>query len=112
MKLYRLFIPKKYNNGKEIESEKILTITKGIEKKFGSYSINPHATLPIIQGKWLDQASKKTYEDELFCVELFVEDTFDNCNWLKSFTEIARQELNQKELFVLCQNAELIKFEK
>lgn len=44
-------------------------------------------------------------------VELFVGDTFNNQKWLKFFSEHARQLLKQKEMFVMCHNAELVRLD-
>ena len=41
MKLYRLFIPKRFNNGKAIPSNKILKIAEEIREKFVGYSFDP-----------------------------------------------------------------------
>lgn len=110
MKLYRIFLPKKYNNGKKIPDKKFREIADQLMKKFKTYSFHPHAQLPLIEGEWVGELGK-IYKDECFCIEIFVQDTFDNQKWLKSFTEIVRQLLKQTELFVLCQNAEQVKFE-
>ena len=52
MKLYRIFIPKRFNDGKKIPSNKILKIAEEIREKFGAYSFDPYGRLPIIQGVW------------------------------------------------------------
>lgn len=108
VKLYRIFLPKYYNNSNLIEPKKIRKITEQIQEKFGAYSLNPFARLPIIEGIWTSD-TKKVYSDTLYCVELFVEDTFNNQSWLKAFKEMARQELQQEELFVIVQNAEILR---
>lgn len=41
MKLYRLFLPKRFNNGKLIPSSKMLKIAEEIREKFGAYSFDP-----------------------------------------------------------------------
>ena len=41
-------------------------------------------------------------------IEIFVEDTFDNKNWLKTYKEMIRQDLKQKEIFVIEMNAEML----
>ena len=109
MKLYRIFIPKNYNNGKPIESKKIRKVTEGIQERFGGYSLNPFASLPIIQGVWTSDETNKIYSEPQYMIELFVEDTFDNQKWLKSFKEMTRQELQQEEIFVIVQDAEILK---
>ncbi len=109
MKLYRIFIPKQYNDGKKIEPKKIRKLTEMVRERFGAYSINPFAMLPFIQGVWTSEETHKLYTEPMFMIELFVEDTFKNQRWLKSFKERARQELDQEELFVISQNAEILK---
>jgi len=41
-------------------------------------------------------------------VDLFVEDTLDIQKWFKAQKELWRQELEQEELFIIVQNAEII----
>ena len=107
MKLYRIFIPKKFNDGKLIPTKKILKIAEDIREKFGAYSLDPYGRLPIIQGIWTSN-NKRKYEDEMNILDLFVEDTFDIQKWFKAKKEIWRQELDQEELFIIVQNAEII----
>lgn len=108
MKLYRLFLPKFYNDGRDIPKNKILKITQQIREKFGSFSVNPFATLPIIQGTWTSP-TKKQFEESMFLIEIFLEDTFNNMKWIISFKELIRQDLEQEEIFLICQDAELVK---
>jgi len=107
MKLYRLFLPKRFNNGKLIPTNKILKIAEEIREKFGAYSLDPWGRLPIIQGVWTSNKQKR-YEEEMNILDLFVEDTFDIQKWFKAKKEIWRQELEQEELFIIVQNAEII----
>ena len=107
MKLYRLFIPKRFNDGKKIPSNKILKIAEEIREKFGAYSLDPFGRLPIIQGVWTSE-DKKKYQEEMNILDLFVEDTFNIKKWFKAKREIWRQELEQEELFIIVQDAEII----
>ena len=108
MKLYRIFIPKCYNDGNKIETKKIRKVLGEIREHFGAYSLNPLATLPLIEGIWTSDTIDKIYKEQVFMVELFLQDTFDNQKWLKSFKEIVRQELKQEEIFIIVQDAEII----
>ncbi len=107
MKLYRIFLPKRFNDGKNIPTNKILKIAEEIREKFGAYSIDPYGRLPIIQGVWTSDKKRK-YEDEMNILDLFVEDTFNIQKWFRAKKEIWRQELEQEELFIIVQNAEII----
>jgi len=108
MKLYRIFIPKYYNDETKIEIGKIRKITDQIKDRFGSYSMNPFARLPLIEGVWTSDKTGKTYTEQMFMAELFLEDTFKNKSWLKAFREIVKQELKQEEIFIIVQDAEII----
>lgn len=107
MKLYRIFLPKKFNDGKPIPTDSILKIAEEIREKFGGYSLDPFGRLPIIQGVWTDSDNRK-YEEEMNLLDLFVEDTFNIQKWFRAKREIWRQELQQKELFIIVQNAEIV----
>ena len=85
MKLYRLFLPQTYNDGKSIPNEIIFKITEKIRDRFGAYSLNPHATLPIIEGTWTSPTTKKRFTETMTLIEIFLEDTHKNKEWIKAF---------------------------
>jgi len=66
MKLYKIFIPKFYNDGKRIEINKIRKIAEDIRMKFGAYSANPYANFPIIEGTWTSDTTQKFIEISYF----------------------------------------------
>ncbi len=107
MKLYRIFIPKKYNNGTLIPVEKTTKILNEVEDKFGGYSVEPFGRMPLI-GVWNDNKDKKRYVDEIQILELFIEDTIKNKKWFIAKKELWKQELEQEELFIMVQDAEII----
>ncbi len=107
MKLYRIFIPKTYDTKTKIPMKEIQKIAEEIEDRFGAYSLEPFAHLPVIQGCWKDGESLK-YEEEHFLFELFVEDTFESKKWLIAYKEMIKQKLKQKEIFILEMNAEIV----
>lgn len=107
MKLYRVYIPKYFNDGSPIPTEILFTISNEIKEKFGGYSLNHFGRLPVIQGLWTS-TEKKIYPEEMSVIELFVEDTFDTQKWFKVQKERWRQVLRQEELFVIVQDAEII----
>ena len=107
MKLYRIFLPKRHSNGEPVPLPKIRKVTENIRERFGAYSLNPFAKLPVIQGVWTDDKSR-IYTEPMYVIELFIEDTFDNKRWMAAFKEMIRQELEQKELFIIAQDAEIL----
>ncbi len=107
MKLFRIFLPKTYNDKKKIPIKIIEKIALEIQDRFGGYSLDHFAHLPVIQGSWKDGDGLK-YEEEHFLLELFVEDTFDNKKWISTYKEMIRQKLKQKEIFILEINAETV----
>ena len=107
MKLYRIFIPNTYNDKTKIPMKIIQEIAEQIEERFGAYSLDPFAHLPVIQGFWKDSDRLK-YEEEHFLLELFTEDTFENRKWITAYKEMIRQKLKQKEIFIMEINAEVL----
>ncbi len=107
MKLYRIYLPKLFNDKKPVPEEILFTILKTIREKFGGYSLDPSGRLPVIQGAWTS-SEQKVYVDEMSVIELFVEDTFDTQKWFKTQKEIWRELLQQEELFIIVQDAEII----
>ena len=107
MKLYSIFLPKNYNNKKPIQTKKIRRITKEIREKFGSYSADPHAKLPIIEGTWTSE-TKKLFNETMTAVQVFTEDTYKTQRWFKAKKETWAQELDQEVLFIIEQHAEIL----
>ncbi|MEK6832451.1 MAG: hypothetical protein AABY32_00250 [Nanoarchaeota archaeon] len=107
MKLYRIFIPKTFNDKTKIPFKKIQKIAEEIEERFGAYSLDPFVHLPVVQGSWKGSGGLK-YEEEHFLFELFLEDTFENKKWITAYKEMIRQNLEQKEIFILEINAEVV----
>jgi len=107
MKLYRIFIPKTFNDKKKIPIKIIQDIAEKIQERFGGYSLDPFAHLPVIQGSWQGSEGLK-YEEYHFLLELFTEDTFENKKWISAYKEMIRQDLKQKEIFILEMNAEVV----
>jgi len=107
MKLYRIFLPKFFNDGQEIPEEIISKIAEEIREKFGGYTLDPHARMPIIEGFWKSE-DNENYKEEMYLIDLFVEDTFDTKKWFKAQGELWRQKLKQKKLFIITQYAEVI----
>lgn len=108
LKLYRIFIPKYYNDGSEIESDKIKNFSDIIANHFGAYTFNPESVLPLLEGTWMSDNSNAYYTDKIYCIELFCEDTRKNTKWMGNFKTKAEKEFEQEEIFILVQNAEKI----
>ncbi len=107
MKLYKIFIPKKYHDGTAIPLEKTTKILNEVEEKFGGYTVDPFGRMPLI-GVWNNLKSKQRYIDEVQIMELFVEDTMDIKKWFSANKELWRQLLGQEEFLIIVQDAEII----
>ncbi len=107
MKLYRIFIPKKYNDGTIIPIEKTTKILNEVEERFGGYTIDPFGRMPLI-GIWNNSKNKQRYTDEIQILELFVEDTMDIKKWFAASKELWKQHLKQEEFLIIVQDAEII----
>ncbi len=112
MKLYRIYLPKYYSKldgslGEKVDIKELRKITKEIQDKFHGCSYNPRATLPFIQGMW-EGKEKQVYKEPMFLVELFIEDTFKNQEWIQAKKILWKLELKQEELFIIVQNADIV----
>lgn len=101
MKLYRIFLPKVYNDGSSIEDSKLRKISKQIRDKFDGYSANPETVFPIWEGAWVDERHNRAYLEPVICIELFTQDTFDNQSWIRSQTEVYFSYLPITNIFIL-----------
>jgi len=107
MKQYNIYIPKFYNDGKEIPKEKIAKILNEIIEKFGLSSYQEDAKMPLIQGMWTSKEGKR-YSDKVSIVCLILEDRMDYQKWFTAKAEIWRQELEQEEFLIVVNYAEVI----
>lgn len=108
MKCYHVYLPIIYNDGKEIEPEKLDNITEKIEKRFKGCSIYPKVKPPIVQGIWIERETQKRFEDKIVMVEIIVEDTEKNYKWFKKLKNKIIEELKQKEIFIVSYNVDII----
>ena len=84
----------------------IQTIVERFGDRFGGYTFDT-SYLPIIEGFWENKDAIQ-YEEKHFLLELFIEDTFDNKKWIKVQKEKIKKELEQKEIFIMEINAEIL----
>lgn len=78
-----------------------------LKKDLAVITLDPFGRLPLI-GVWNDSKNKERYVDEVQILELFVEDTIDIKRWITASKELWRQKLEQAELFIMVQDAEII----
>jgi len=107
MKLYSIYLPKTYNSKKPIPTKKIRKITEEVREKFGEYSIDPYAKLPLIEGIWTSE-TKRLFRESMYMIQIFTQDTYDTQKWIKAMKEVWRQALDQKVLFIIEQHAEIL----
>lgn len=107
MKSYSIYIPKFYNDGKEIPKSKISPILNAIIQKFGVSTFQENAKRPLIEGVWTSKKGKR-YSDKVSVINLILEDRNEYNKWFTSMAEIWRQELKQEEFLIVVQYAEVI----
>lgn len=107
MKLYNIYIPKHYNDGKKIPKEVIDEIIGEIDKKFKKYTFQEKAKLPLVQGIWTSPKGKR-YSDKVYLLYLIIEGTTKDKIWLTKKANKWCKKLDQEEFLIVEQYAEVI----
>jgi hypothetical protein len=94
---YEILLPLKYNDGRDIEPDKLLQTKKELAQKFGALSVDPHS----IQGLWTHQGI--AYEDVLvkFIVDV-EEDTPQVEAFFRGFKETLKARFQQLDIWIVA----------
>jgi len=106
LKIYRVFIPLTYPDGKDVENEKLHKYRLNIKNKFNAYT-QTSIESPI-KGEWYNKKKSGFDDDELFTIEIVVKNTSNNRRWFKNLKKELMKDLKQEDIFILCQNVEII----
>ena len=108
MKLYNIYFPKFYNDGKEVPEKVMADILNEIIVKFGKASYQKNVKLPLIQGTWTSKDGK-LYSEEVSLLCLVIENKLSHVKWFIEKAEEWREKLDQEEFFIVVQYADVIR---
>jgi len=104
MKKYEIYLPLKYNDGTEVEPEKLKQIRERLVAVFGAITVSP-LTAPF-QGTW--RYGGVEFVDEIIRFEIITEQDFQSNVFFKNFKKKLKRTLRQFDILITVQNIETI----
>ncbi len=104
MKKYELYLPLKYNDGTEVEPEKLKQIRERLVAVFGAVTVSPLAA--PFQGTW--QYGGVEFVDDIIRFEIITEQDFQSNLFFKSFKKELKRTLRQFEILITVQEIETL----
>jgi len=104
MKKYEIYLPLKYNDGKEIEAEKIKRIREELISVFGALTVSS-LSAPY-QGSW--KYGGVTFIDDIIKLEVVTTDDRKARHFFKGFKERLKRLLKQIDILITVQDIRTI----
>ncbi len=104
MKRYEIYLPLKYNNGKEIEPEKIKRIREQLIAVFGALTVSS-LSAPY-QGSW--RYGGVTFIDDIIKIEIITTEDKKAERFFKDFKEQLKRFLKQIDILITVQDIRII----
>jgi hypothetical protein len=104
MKKYEIYLPLKYNDGTEIEPEKLKQIRERLVAVFGAITVSS-LTAPF-QGTW--RYGGVEFVDDIIRFEIITEQDFRANLFFKNFKQQLKRTLRQFDILITVQNIETI----
>ncbi len=104
MKKYEIYLPLKYNNGKEIEPVKIKRIREELISVFGAPTVSS-LSAPY-QGNW--KYGGVEFIDDIIKIEIITGDDRKTQKFFKDFKERLKQDLRQIDFLITVQDIRTI----
>ena len=104
MRRYEIYLPLKYNNGKEIESEKIKQIREELIGRFGAITVSSRSS--PYQGTW--KYGGVQYIDDIIKIEVVTSSDKITKKFLKDFKERVKKSLRQKDILITTHGIQVI----
>src|SRR6266404_6723406 len=96
MRKYEIYLPLKYNDGKEIEAEKIKQIREDLISVFGAITVSSRSS--PYQGTW--KYGGVEYIDDIIKVEIVTSGDKMTKKFLKDFKERLKESLRQVDILI------------
>ncbi len=104
MKRYEIYLPLKYNNGKEIEPGKIKRIREDLIAVFGALTVSS-LSAPY-QGSW--KYGGVTFLDDIIKIEIITTEDKKAERFFKDFKEQLKRFLKQIDILITAQDIRII----
>ena len=93
----QFLIPLKYNNGKDIEQEKLFEVREKVVGLFGGITIHPFST----EGIWISPTTKIRYYDLCKMFEVSIDKSENTDKILKNLKEDLKIMFEQEEIYMV-----------
>ena len=104
MRKYEIYLPLKYNDGKEIEAEKIKQIREDLISVFGAITVSSRSS--PYQGTW--KYGGVEYIDDIIKVEIVTSADKVTKKFLKDFKERLKESLRQVDILITTHGIQVI----
>ena len=104
MKKYEIYLPLKYNDGEEIEPEKIKRVREELITVFGALTVSS-LSAPY-QGSW--KYGGVTFIDDIIKIEIITTDDRKARNFFRGFKERLKRLLKQIDILITVQDIRTI----
>jgi uncharacterized protein YnzC (UPF0291/DUF896 family) len=104
MRKYEIYLPLKYNDGKDIEPEKIKQVKDELIAKFGAITVSSRSS--PYQGTW--KYGGVEYIDDIIKVEIVAADDRSTRGFLKDFKERLKESLQQIDILITTHGIQVI----
>src|SRR5215216_2697121 len=101
MKKYEIYLPRRYNNGKKIEPQKLKEIRQQLVAVFGALTASS-LSAPL-QGTW--RYGGVEFVDDIIRIEII---TDEDLRFFKSFKRQLKRELRQLDILITVQDIHTI----
>jgi len=108
LKQYSVCIPLIYNDGTEVEGDKLYQTVREIAEKFKGMTIVTQTPLvfPNVKGIW--ESPGVRYLDNIWILLICVEDTEENRKFFLNLKTKLKERFRQEEIFVTAQSVEIL----
>ena len=104
MKKYEIYLPLKYNDGQEIEPEKLKQIRQQLVAVFGA--VTASSLSAPFHGTW--RYGGVEFVDDIIRFEIITEEDFRSNLFFKRFKQQLKRTLRQFDILITVQNIETI----
>ena len=104
MRKYEIYLPLKYNDGKEIEAEKIKQIKEELIGMFGAITVSSRSS--PYQGTW--KYGGVEYIDDIIKIEIVTSGDRVTKKFLKDFKERLKVSLRQVDILITTHGIQVI----
>jgi len=104
MRKYEIYLPLKYNDGRDIEPEKIKQIKEELIARFGAITASSRSS--PYQGTW--KYGGVEYIDDIIKVEIVTSDDKLTKQFLKDFKKRLKESLQQVDILITTHGIQVI----